>query len=60
MKRWLEMSPKKQFTTLDTHDGIGIVDARDLMPDEAIEETKEKNVHQRSQCKEDLQHSGLQ
>lgn len=42
LKRWLEMSPKKQFTTLDTHDGIGIVDARDLMPDEAIEETKEK------------------
>lgn len=42
LKRWLEMSPNKQFTTLDTHDGIGIVDARDLMPDEAIEETKEK------------------
>ncbi|MDF2888859.1 MAG: sucrose phosphorylase [Lacrimispora sp.] len=42
LKRWLEMCPKKQFTTLDTHDGIGIVDARDLMPDEAIEETKEK------------------
>lgn len=42
LKKWLEMSPKKQFTTLDTHDGIGIVDVKDLMPDEVIEETKEK------------------
>lgn len=42
LKAWLEMSPKKQFTTLDTHDGIGIVDVKDLMSDEEIEETKEK------------------
>lgn len=42
LKKWLEMSPKKQFTTLDTHDGIGIVDVKDLIPDEEIEETKEK------------------
>ena len=28
--------------TLDTHDGIGIVDVKDLIPDEEIEETKEK------------------
>jgi len=41
LKRWLDMSPKKQFTTLDTHDGIGVVDVRDLMTDEEIEETKE-------------------
>lgn len=38
---WLKMSPMKQFTTLDTHDGIGVVDVRDLMTDEEIEETKE-------------------
>ncbi len=42
LKNWLDMSPKKQFTTLDTHDGIGIVDVKDLMPDAVIEETKEK------------------
>lgn len=42
LKHWLEMSPKHQFTTLDTHDGIGVVDAKDLMPDEQIEFTKEK------------------
>lgn len=38
---WLKICPKKQFTTLDTHDGIGVVDARDLLTDEEIEETKD-------------------
>ena len=38
---WLKICPKKQFTTLDTHDGIGVVDVRDLLSDEEIEETKE-------------------
>jgi sucrose phosphorylase len=42
LKRWLDMSPKKQFTTLDTHDGIGIVDVKDLLPDAEIESVKEK------------------
>lgn len=42
LKKWLELSPKKQFTTLDTHDGIGIVDVKDLLPDDQIELTKEK------------------
>lgn len=41
LKRWLDLCPMKQFTTLDTHDGIGIVDVKDLMTDEEIEETKE-------------------
>jgi sucrose phosphorylase len=41
LKRWIDMSPMKQFTTLDTHDGIGIVDVKDLMTDEEIDETKE-------------------
>lgn len=42
LKKWLEISPKKQYTTLDTHDGIGIVDVKDLLPDELIEATKDK------------------
>lgn len=41
LKHWLEICPRKQFTTLDTHDGIGIVDVKDLLPDEEIERTKE-------------------
>ena len=42
LKRWLEMSPKHQFTTLDTHDGLGIVDVKDLLPDDQVDWTKEK------------------
>lgn len=38
--RWLKICPRKQFTTLDTHDGIGVVDVRGLLSDKQIEETK--------------------
>lgn len=40
LKNWIDQCPKHQFTTLDTHDGIGIVDVKDLLTDEEIEETK--------------------
>ena len=42
LQSWLLRSPKKQFTTLDTHDGIGIVDVKDLLPEEQIAFTKER------------------
>lgn len=38
---WLQICPHKQYTTLDTHDGIGVVDVKDLLSEEEIEETKE-------------------
>ncbi|MCR5416262.1 MAG: sucrose phosphorylase [Pseudobutyrivibrio sp.] len=41
LKHWLDICPRKQFTTLDTHDGIGVVDVKDLLPDEEIDRTKE-------------------
>ena len=41
LKHWLTICPRKQFTTLDTHDGIGVVDVKDLLPDEEIERTRE-------------------
>lgn len=41
LKNWLTICPRKQYTTLDTHDGIGVVDVKDLLPDEEIERTKE-------------------
>ena len=41
LKHWLEICPRKQFTTLDTHDGIGVVDVKDLLPDEEIVRTKD-------------------
>lgn len=33
---WLNMCPERQMTTLDTHDGIGVVDAADLLTEEEI------------------------
>lgn len=41
LEHWLGICPRKQFTTLDTHDGIGIVDVKDLLTDEEIDFTKE-------------------
>lgn len=38
---WLKICPRKQFTTLDAHDGIGVVDVKDLLTDKEIEETRE-------------------
>lgn len=51
LKPWLENSPKKQFTTLDTHDGIGIVDVKDLLPDEEVEKVKEQMYKQGANVK---------
>lgn len=51
LKSWLENSPKKQFTTLDTHDGIGIVDVKDLLPDEEVEKVKEQMYKQGANVK---------
>ena len=38
---WLNICPRKQFTTLDTHDGIGVVDVVGLLTDEEIDATQE-------------------
>ncbi len=42
LKNWLSICPRKQFTTLDTHDGIGVVDAADLLTPEQTDFTVEK------------------
>lgn len=36
---WINDSPMHQFTTLDTHDGIGVVDAKDVLTDQELDET---------------------
>ena len=41
LKHWLSICPRRQITTLDTHDGIGVVDVEDLMTQEEIERTRE-------------------
>ena len=38
---WLNICPRHQFTTLDTHDGIGVVDVKDLLTPQEIEDTRE-------------------
>lgn len=39
IKNWIKIRPHKQVTVLDTHDGIGIVDAKGLLSEEEIAET---------------------
>lgn len=46
LKNWLKICPRKQFTTLDTHDGIGVVDVRYLMPDDEVLATKKRVFEQ--------------
>lgn len=41
LAHWLRICPRRQYTTLDTHDGIGVVDVRGLLPDAEIEKTKD-------------------
>ncbi len=38
---WIRIAPKKQFTTLDTHDGIGVIDVQGLLSEEEIQFTTE-------------------
>ena len=38
---WLNICPRKQFTTLDTHDGIGVVDVVGLLTEDEIELVRE-------------------
>ncbi|MEV4687049.1 sucrose phosphorylase [Microbacterium sp. LWH3-1.2] len=37
LRHWIEICPRKQFTTLDTHDGIGVVDVAGLLSDDEID-----------------------
>ena len=39
LKNWLAICPRKQVTTLDTHDGIGVVDVMDLLTQKEIDQT---------------------
>lgn len=39
LKSWLRKCPRKQITTLDTHDGIGVVDVAELLNQDEIDAT---------------------
>jgi sucrose phosphorylase len=50
LKNWMKICPRKQFTTLDTHDGIGVVDCRYLMPDEELLATRRHCFEMNPDC----------
>lgn len=39
LQNWLNICPRRQLTTLDTHDGIGVVDVGDLLSPEEVGKT---------------------
>lgn len=39
---WFKICPRKQFTTLDTHDGIGVVDVAGLLEESEIDLVRDK------------------
>ncbi len=41
IKNWIKIRPKNQITTLDTHDGIGVVDVEGLLNEEELTELAE-------------------
>lgn len=51
LKSWLRKCPEKQITTLDTHDGIGVVDVAGLLDQKEIELTIEELYKQGSNVK---------
>jgi sucrose phosphorylase len=51
LRHWFTICPRKQFTTLDTHDGIGVVDVKDLLSDEEIQFTRDMLYKQGANAK---------
>ena len=47
LKHWLELRPRNAVTVLDTHDGIGVLDAQGLLPAEDVAALVE-TIHTRS------------
>jgi len=49
---WLRICPRKQFTTLDTHDGIGVVDVLGLLSDEEIDHIRDELFNRQANVKQ--------
>jgi len=47
LKHWLELRPRNAVTVLDTHDGIGVLDAQGLLPADDVAALVE-TIHTRS------------
>ncbi len=52
LKSWLNKCPRRQITTLDTHDGIGVVDVAELLNQNEIDQTIEELYKHGSNVKE--------
>ncbi len=52
LKSWMRKCPRKQITTLDTHDGIGVVDVMDLLNQDEIDDTLKMLYERGSNIKE--------
>lgn len=48
---WMQICPRRQYTTLDTHDGIGVVDVKDLLTEEEVKYVREKLYEQGANTK---------
>lgn len=46
--RWLAICPRKQFTVLDTHDGVGVYDAAGIVSDEQVKTVTQQMENQLS------------
>jgi sucrose phosphorylase len=46
IQKWLKECPRKQITTLDTHDGVPVVDCKGFLSEEQIATTYQKMVNQ--------------
>lgn len=60
LKSWMKKCPRKQVTTLDTHDGIGVVDVAELLNPEEIEHTIEQLYKRGSNLKKSYSGSEYQ
>lgn len=60
LKHWLDICPKKCCTTLDTHDGIGMVDVKDLLSDEEIQAVCDRTREQGATFKMDFSEKALE
>lgn len=58
LRYWLEICPRDQHTTLDTHDGLGTVDVEDLLSEEELQAVIDKTEEYGANFKWDYSQKG--
>ncbi len=58
LRHWLDICPRKQYTTLDTHDGLGTVDVVDLLSPEELQAVIDQTERYGANFKWDHSHNG--